>query len=105
MRKKLLRRRLISAAVALVLVVAAVLVTVHFATRDKTSGTLREEKVVRDTLSSNLSSTGVIKNVSTSAKIPLAALTVDDPEKLSDIVENDYAVSLPYLLEIGRAHV
>lgn len=98
MRKKLLRRRVISAAVALVLIVAAVLLTVYFTTREKTSGTLKEEKVVRDTLSSNLSSTGVIKDISTSAKIPLAALTVDDPEKLSDIVENDYTVALPYLL-------
>ena len=79
MRKKLLRRRVIGVAVALALIVAAVLLTVYFTTRERTSGTLKEEKVVRDTLSSNLSSTGVIKDISTSVKIPLAALTVDDP--------------------------
>ena len=101
MRKKVLRRRIISAAVALVLIMAAVLLTVYFTTREKTSGTLKEEKVVRDTLSSNLSSTGLIKDISTSAKIPLAALTVDDPEKLSDIVANDYTVALSYFFGEG----
>lgn len=101
MRKKVIRRRIVSAAVALILIAAAVMLTLYFTTREKTSGTLREEKVVRDTLSSNLSSTGVIKNVSTSAKIPLAAMTVDEPGKLSEIVQNDYTVALPYLLGEG----
>ena len=101
MRKKVLRRRIISAAIFLVLIVAAVLLTVYFTTRDKSSGTLKEEKVVRDTLSSNLSSTGVIKDVTFSTKIPLAVLTVEEPGKLSDIVANDYTLNLPYLLGEG----
>lgn len=101
MRKKILHRRIVSAAIALVLIAAAVLLTVYLTNREGTGGTLKEEKVVRDTLSSNLSSTGVIKGVSTSAKIPLAALTVDDPGKLSDIAENDYTLALPFFFGEG----
>lgn len=101
MRKKVIHRRIIVIVLTIALVAAAVGLTLYFTTREKSSGTLKEEKVVRDTLSSNLSSTGVIKNVSTSANIPLAALTVEDPGKLSDIVANDYTVNLPYLFGEG----
>ena len=101
MRKKVIRRRIIAVVLGVALVVAAVGLTLYFTTREKSGGTLKEEKVVRGTLSSNISSTGVIKNVASSTKIPLAALTVDDPEKLSEIVANDYTVNLPYLFGEG----
>ena len=101
MRKKILHHRIISAVIALFMIAVAVGLTLYFTTREKSSGTLKEEKVVRSTLSSNLSSTGVIKNVSSTTKIPLAALTAEDPAKLSEIAGNDYTVALPYLLGEG----
>ena len=100
MRKKLLRLRILSFVIALLLVAAAVIVIVHFTKRDS-RGTLAEARVVRASLSSNLSSTGLVKDIKTSADIPLAAMTLEDPEKLSEIVENDYTVSLPTLLGEG----
>ncbi len=100
-RKKLLRLRILSFTVALLLVAAAVVTIVYFAVK-KPAGTLAEATVVRASLSSNLSSTGLVKDISTSADIPLAALTVENPEKLSDIVKNDYTTSLLTLLGEGN---
>ncbi len=100
MRKKLLRLRILTLAIVLLLLAAAVVAIVYFVEK-KPKGTLAEASVVRASLSSNLSSTGLVKNISTSADVPLAALTLEDPEKLSEIVENDYTVSLTDLLGEG----
>ncbi len=98
MRKRVLRHRILWGAVAFLLIAASVTAIVYFVTRNKPSGTLAEASVVRASLSSSLSSTGEISEVSTEVSVPLAALVAEDPEKISDIEKNDYVLSLPALL-------
>ena len=100
MRKKLLRLRILTLTVVLLLLAAAVVTIVYYA-KQKPKGTLAEATVVRASLSSNLSSTGLVKEISTRTDIPLAVMTVEDPDSLSDIVENDYTVNLITLLGEG----
>ena len=99
-RRKSLRIRIICAAVAVVILATAIVLAVVLS-KDKPNGTLAEASVVRASLSSNLSSTGVVKTVSTSAKIPLAALVIEDVETLEDIEANDYTVNLLKLFSAG----
>ncbi len=94
MRKRILRHRILWSVVACLLIAASVAAIVYFATRDKARGTLAEASVVRASLSSSLSSAGQITDVSTKVALPLAALTVEDPEALSAIEKNDYTVNL-----------
>lgn len=98
MRKRVLHHRILWGIVALFLVAASVTAIVYFATQNKPSGTLAEARVVRASLSSSLSSTGEISEVSEKVKLPLAALVAEDPEKLSEIEKNDYTLNLPALL-------
>lgn len=100
MKKRKLRIRIICAVIATVLAVASIVTGIYFSV-DKNKGTLAEALVVRASLSSNLSSTGVVKNLEFDTPIPLAALTVEDPEKISDIIENDYILNLITLLGEG----
>ncbi len=100
MRRKALRARIFWGIVFVVLLTAGILAIVHF-TSNKPGGTLAEASVVRASLSSNLSSSGVVRDVSVSTKVPLAALTVEDLESLSDIEANDYTVNLVTLLGEG----
>lgn len=100
MKKKKLRIRIICAVIAAVLAVAAIVTGIYFSA-NKNKGTLAEALVVRASLSSNLSSTGVVKNLEFDTKVPLAAMTVEDPETISDIIENDYVVNLITLLGEG----
>ena len=90
--------RILWGTVALLWIAASVVAIVYFATREKSSGTLAEARVVKASLSSSLSSTGEINEVSSKVELPLAALVAEDPEKLSDIEANDYEMSLPALL-------
>lgn len=98
MRKRVLRHRILWGAVALLLIAASVTAIVYFATRERGTGTLAEAKVVRASLSSSLSSAGEISEVSEKVTLPLAALVAEDPEKLSEIEKNEYALNLPALL-------
>ncbi len=100
MKKRNLRIRILSIALAVVLIVAAVVLGVYFSSK-KNKGTLAEALVVRASLSSNLSSTGVVKNLAFDTSVPLAALTLEDAETISDIIDNDYAVNLITLLGEG----
>ena len=100
MKRKNLRIRILSITVATVLIVAAVVAGVYFSTR-KSKQTLAEALVVRASLSSNLSSTGVVKNLAFDTSVRLAALTVEDTESISDIIDNDYTVNLITLLGEG----
>ena len=97
MRKRVRRARILWGIVALFLIAASVVTIVYF-TRDKSENTVAELPVVRASLSSRLSSTGVVKNISTRTKIPLAVMAIDDLTKLSEIVNNDYTVNLITLL-------
>ncbi len=94
MRKRILRNRILWGACACLLIAASVMGIVYFATRNKPNGTLAEASVVRASLSSSLSSAGQIKDVSTKVALPVAALTVEDYDRLSDIEKNDYTVNL-----------
>ena len=98
MRKRVLRHRILWGTVALLLIAASVVAIVYFATREKSSGTLAEARVVQASLSSSLSSTGEIVEVSEKVALPLAALVAEDPEKLSEIEKNKYELNLPALL-------
>ena len=98
MRKKVLRHRILWGAVAFLLIAASVTAIVYFATREKSSGTLAEASVARASLSSSLSSTGEISEISERVALPLAALLAEELEKLSDIEKNDYTLNLPALL-------
>ena len=100
MKKRKLRIRILSIALAVVLVVAAVVTGVYFSSK-KNKGTLAEALVVRASLSSNLSSTGVVKNLAFDTSVPLAALTLENTETISDIIDNDYTVNLITLLGEG----
>ena len=100
MRKKLLRLRILTLVVALLLVTAAV-VTIVYYTKQKPRGTLSTATVVRASLSSNFSSAGTVKEISTRTDIPLAVMTLEDPSTLSDIVENDYTLNLLTLFGEG----
>lgn len=100
MKKRIIRMRILYTVVAVLLIAAAVVTIVYFSTR-KTKGTLAEASVVRASLSSNLSSTGVVKNLAFETDIPLAAFTVEDIKTISDITENDYALNLITLLGEG----
>ena len=98
MRRRILRHRILWGIVALLLVAASVAAIVYFATAGKGEGTKLNASVVRASLSSSLSSTGEIQDVATSVKLPLAAMTVESPEKLSEIEKNDYTVNLISLI-------
>lgn len=100
MKKRILRMRILYTVVAVLLIAAAVVTIIYFSTR-KTKGTLAEASVVRASLSSNLSSTGVVQNLAFDTDVPLAALTVEDTKTISEIMENDYAVNLVALLGEG----
>ncbi|MBQ2718663.1 MAG: hypothetical protein IJF73_01195 [Clostridia bacterium] len=100
MRRKALRTRIFLVILTVVLLTAGVLAILHFIPQ-KPKGTLAEASVVRASLSSNLSSSGLVRKISVSTKLPLAALTVEDPESLSDVVANDYTVNLVTLLGEG----
>lgn len=102
MSKKNLKGKIIMAAVALVLLAAGIVAIVYFAGQ-KPSTTQMEASVARASLSSHLSSSGVVDDVNTKYDIPLAALTMEDAEKLSDIVKNDYTLNLITLLQAGNA--
>jgi len=93
MKKRILRLRILWSIVAALLIVAAVITIIYFSGR-KSKETLAEALVVRASLSSNLSSTGVVKNLAFDTSVPLAALTVEDTETISDIIDNDYTVNL-----------
>ena len=95
-----MRMRILWSIVAVLLIAAAVVTIVYFSTR-KTKGTPAEAAVVRASLSSSLSSTGVVKNLSFDTDVPLAALTVEDTKAISDILDNDYTVNLITLLGEG----
>lgn len=101
MRKKHLRNRIILILTVVLLIAAAVVLTVYFTTRDKDSGTTKWAAVVRSTLSSNLSSTGVIASRADTVKVPVAVLVADELGSLTDIEENDYTVNITTLLGEG----
>ncbi len=94
MRKRIVRRRILWGLVACLLIAASTMAIVYFATRNKARGTLAEASVVRASLSSSLSSAGQISDISTKVALPLAALTVEDPDTLSAIEKNEYTVNL-----------
>ena len=94
MRKRVLRNRVLLTVAVILLLAVVVMAIVYFATRERGKGTLAEALVVRASLSSNLSSTGTIREVSTKVKVPLAALIAEDTEAIGDIEENDYTVNL-----------
>ena len=100
-RRKSMRIRIICAIVAVVILATAIVLAVVL-TKDKPSGTLAEASVVRASLSSNLSSTGMVKTTNFSTKIPLAALTVEDVQTLEEIESNDYTVNLIKLFTEGE---
>ena len=102
MSKKNLKSKIIAAVIALVLIAGGVFAIVYFAGQ-KPSTTQLEASVARASLSSHLSSSGVVDDVNTKYDIPLAALVIEDPEKLSDIMKNDYTVNLITLLQAGNA--
>lgn len=98
MRRRALRHRILWGIVAVLLVAASVATILYFAIGKKGEGTLPTAKVVRASLSSSLSSAGEIQDVATSVKLPLAAVTAESPEKLSEIEANDYTVNLITLI-------
>ena len=99
-KKRSLRFRIICIAVAAAILIGAIVLIVVLANR-KPEGTLAEASVVRASLSSNLSSTGLVKNMEFSTAIPLAALVFEDLETLGEIKENDYTVNLVKMLSDG----
>ena len=98
MRRKILRRRILWGTVAALLVIASLAAILYFALGNKEKGTVLNASVVRASLSSSLSSTGEIQDVATAVRLPLAAVTAESPEKLSDIAGNDYTVNLISLI-------
>lgn len=98
MRKRVLRHRILWGFVAILLIAASIVTIVFFATQEKAKGRVLDAKVVRASLSSSLSSAGEISTVSTKVAVPLAALTVEEPDRLSDITANDYTVNILTLL-------
>ena len=94
MRRRILRHRILWGIVALLLVAASVMSIVYFATAGKGEGAKLSASVVRASLSSSLSSAGEIQDVATTVKLPLAAVTVESPDTLSEIEDNEYKVNL-----------
>ena len=103
MRRKLLRHRILVGIVAVLLVAASVAAILYFAIGKRGEETKLNASVVRASLSSSLSSTGEIQDVSTAVKLPLAAVTAESPEKLSEIEKNDYTVNLISLIRNENA--
>ena len=99
-KRRSMRIRIIAAAIALVVIAAAVVLVVVLSNK-KSTGTLAEASVVRASLSSNLSSTGLIKNMSFAIDVPLAAFVLEDAETFGEIEENDYTVNLITMLGSG----
>ena len=99
-KRKSIRLSIICAVLAVIILSTAVVLAVVLS-NDKPNGTLAEATVVRASLSSNLSSTGVVKNMSFSTPLPLAALVLENAETLEEIEENDYTVNLVKLLSDG----
>ena len=99
-KRRSMRIRIIAAAIALVVIAAAVVLVVVLSNK-KSTGTLAEASVVRASLSSNLSSTGLIKNMAFEIDVPLAAFVLDDAETFGEIEENDYTVNLITMLGSG----
>ena len=99
-RRRSMRIRIIAAAIALVVIAAAVVLVVVLSNK-KSTGTLAEASVVRASLSSNLSSTGLIKNMAFEIDVPLAAFVLNDAETFGEIGENDYTVNLITMLSSG----
>lgn len=99
-KRKSLRIRVICIALAVVILATAIVLAILLS-NDKSGGTLAEASVVRASLSSNLSSTGVVKNMGFSTELPLAALVLENAETLEEIEQNDYTVNLIKLLSDG----
>lgn len=99
-RKKILRVRLLYVVLAVVLIAVAAILIVYFSNKNQ-KGTFAEATVVRASLSSNLSSTGNITNMAFDTEVPLAALVLENADKLSEITENNYTVNLIKLLSEG----
>ena len=77
-----------------VLLVASLVTTIILLSKKKPKGTLAEAAVVRASLSSSISSTGTVQELDFETDVPLAALTVENAETLTEILENDYTVNL-----------
>ena len=99
-RRKPLRLRILLIVMS-VLLVASLVTTIILITKKKPKGTLAEATVVRASLSSSISSTGVVEEIEFKTDIPLAAFTAESPETLSEILENDYTVNLITFLSEG----
>lgn len=100
-KKRILRVRLLYVVLAVILIAAAAILIVYFSNK-KQKGTFAEATVVRASLSSNLSSTGNITNLAFDTKIPLAALTLENADDITDITDNNYTVNLIKLLSEGN---
>ncbi|MBE6604150.1 MAG: hypothetical protein E7639_00385 [Ruminococcaceae bacterium] len=99
-KKRILRVRLLYVVLAVLLIAIAAILIVYFSNKNQ-KGTFAEATVVRASLSSNLSSTGNITNLAFDTEVPLAALVLENADKLSDITENSYTVNLIKLLSEG----
>jgi len=102
MSKKNLKSKIIASVIAVILITAGVLAIVYFAGQ-KPSTTQLEASVARASLSSHLSSSGVVDDVNANYDIPLAAMTIEEPQRLSEIMKNDYTLNLITLLQAGDA--
>ena len=100
-RLKSLRLRIILIVMS-VLLMASLVTTLILLSKRKPKGTLAETSVVRASLSSSISSTGAITELEFETDIPLAALTVQNAETLTEISENDYTVNLITFLSEGN---
>lgn len=101
MRKRQLRHRVLLIVLVIALIAAAVALTLYFTARETGGSTVKWASVVRSTLSSNLSSTGVIASRDDSVKVPVAVLVADEVGGLADIVDNDYTVNVTVLFGEG----
>lgn len=99
-KRKSLRLRILLIAMS-VLLAASLVTTIILLYKRKPKQTLAETTVVRASLSSSISSTGAVKELEFETAVPLAALTVENAETLSEIVENDYTVNLITFLSEG----
>lgn len=84
-----------------VLLAGSLVTTIVLLAKRKPKGTLAEAAVVRASLSSSISSTGIVQELEFQTDIPLAALTVENAETLTEILENDYTVNLITFLSEG----
>ena len=99
-RRKSLRLRIMLIVLS-VLLIASLVTTIILLSKRKPKGTLAEATVVRASLSSSISSAGTIQEMEFKTDVPLAALTLENAETLSEILENDYTVNLITFLSEG----